>query len=74
MQPKSVEELTQVMVRLEANYRALLLATSAAGVVQVERVQEISDLILNSPQHADYPSAPLDVNRNPMRKRTPCFE
>lgn len=74
MQPKSVEELTRMMARLEANYRALLLATSAAGVVHVERVQELSDLILNSPQHADYLSAPLDVKRNPMRKRTPCFE
>jgi hypothetical protein len=74
MQPKSVEELTQIMARLEANCRALLLATSGAGVVQVERVQELSDLILNSPQHADLLSAPLGVNRNPMRKRTPCFE
>lgn len=74
MQPKSVEQLTQMMARLEANYRALLLATSAAGVVQLERVRELSDLILNSPKRGDYLSALLGVDRNPMPKRTACFE
>ncbi len=48
MPPKSVEELTQMMARLEADYRALLLVTSA-----------LSDLILNSPRHADSLPAPL---------------
>jgi len=73
MQPKSVEELTQMMARLEASYGALLLATSAAGVVQIERILELADLILNSPANGDYLSAPL-MHRSTLPKRTACFE
>jgi hypothetical protein len=76
MQPKSDHGLTQRMAKLEADYRTLLLvlAASAAKVAQLERVRELSDVILNSPGQLDYPSAPLAASQNPMPKRTPCFE